>query len=261
MKPTFVIGDIHGHYSVLVELLHFDAQVIQRDLTWSGGDATVCLIGDYVDRGSDGIKTIDFLISLQIQAEMRGGQVIALNGNHEHVLLSAHRFGDRPTNGPAGTFKGDWLHNGGVQTDLDQLTPEHIAWITHLPSMLLLRDRLIVHGDAMLYTRYGQTIDGVNRAIEVVMSGYDPEAWERLLEDFNEHRAFWREPHLAKEFLTLYGGTQIIHGHTPISGMTDQLPESVTKPLIYADGLCINVDGGIYRGGPGFVYEIPPSDG
>ncbi len=28
-------------------------------------------------------------------------------------------------------------------------------------------------------------------------------------------------------------------------------------PFIYANGLCVNVDGGMYLGGPGFVYRLP----
>jgi hypothetical protein len=39
--------------------------------------------------------------------------------------------------------------------------------------------------------------------------------------------------------------------------MTGEPPELIRAPLIYADGLCINVDGGIYRGGMGFIYKLP----
>jgi len=34
--------------------------------------------------------------------------------------------------------------------------------------------------------------------------------------------------------------------------------DQVTEPLVYAGGLCVNVDGGMYRGGPGFVYRAEP---
>jgi len=30
--------------------------------------------------------------------------------------------------------------------------------------------------------------------------------------------------------------------------------------LIYAGGLCINLDGGMYLDGPGFVYQLPQLD-
>ena len=48
----------------------------------------------------------------------------------------------------------------------------------------------------------------------------------------------------------------MIHGHTPIPYATDSSPEEVTSPWVYANEMCINVDGGIYLGSPGFIYEL-----
>jgi hypothetical protein len=45
----------------------------------------------------------------------------------------------------------------------------------------------------------------------------------------------------------------LIHGHTPINKITG---EPATEALVYAGGLCVNVDGGLYRGGEGFVYQL-----
>jgi hypothetical protein len=33
------------------------------------------------------------------------------------------------------------------------------------------------------------------------------------------------------------------------------MPEEVTEPLVYADGLCVNIDSGMYLGGPGFYIS------
>ncbi len=55
--------------------------------------------------------------------------------------------------------------------------------------------------------------------------------------------------------LATYGGGQIIHGHTPIMYMTKQPPDEIDAALVYNAGLCVNVDGGLYAGGPGFVYR------
>jgi hypothetical protein len=60
---------------------------------------------------------------------------------------------------------------------------------------------------------------------------------------------------LAEIFLGGFGGKRLIHGHTPISAMANVQPADVRSPLIYAEGLCINVDGGMYLGGPGFVFQ------
>ena len=89
--PTFIIGDIHGHCDKLAGLLR-DAGLVDADLAWSGGDARLFLLGDYVDRGPDGIGVIDLLMGLGVEAAAAGGQVEALLGNHDVMLLAAHRF-------------------------------------------------------------------------------------------------------------------------------------------------------------------------
>ncbi len=59
----------------------------------------------------------------------------------------------------------------------------------------------------------------------------------------------------AHQILRLFGGTKIIHGHTPIQYIADTL--APTEPFVYLNGLCVNVDGGMYLGGSGFVYRLP----
>ena len=60
----------------------------------------------------------------------------------------------------------------------------------------------------------------------------------------------------ARHFLSIFGGRQLIHGHTPISSMLRCSLEKVDSPWIYAGGQCVNVDGGMFLGGPGFVYQF-----
>ena len=256
MTETYIVGDIHGHYSRLVALL-LNAGLIARDLTWTGRDATLCFVGDYVDRGPDGIKVIDYLISLQIQAELRGGRVIALLGNHDALMMAAHRFGDWNTPG-SDSFLSFWSALGGQKSDIDGLTPEHIAWLTHLPGMVKIADSLIVHADARLYLNLGDTIDAVNAAFETALRSYDRARWSAFIRGFNEHRGFFGEARkiAALSMLESFGADQIVHGHTPIPGMVGAPPETVREPLIYHDGLCVGVDGGIYQGGPGFVWRL-----
>ncbi len=262
MNPhtTYIIGDIHGHYETLVELLA-DADIIHHDLTWKAHESTVIFMGDYVDRGPEGIRVLDFLISLQIQAEMADGdgQVIAMIGNHDLTIMAAHRFGEQKSSGPKKNFIEDWRYNGGVDNDLDKLTPEHIAWLTHLPAMLLVEDTLFIHADAMIYTKYGSTIEEVNTKFEQLRRSYDPQAWDKVLEAFSEHGTFnnfMQGGKRARQYLETYGGRQIVHGHTPIGMMNHRRDNDITEAYHYAKGLCINVDAGIYRGGPGFIHRL-----
>ena len=54
-------------------------------------------------------------------------------------------------------------------------------------------------------------------------------------------------------FLSLYGGRRFVHGHTPIGKLNGRRPEAVTAAHVYAGGLAVDVDAGLYLGGPGFV--------
>jgi calcineurin-like phosphoesterase family protein len=257
---VYVIGDIHGHYGRLVALLQ-NARLMGDDLAWAGGDEKLWFIGDFFDRGPDGIGVLNLVMRLQREAETAGGRVQALVGNHELTLLSAHYFGQQTSTGPGRTFLADWKRNGGVDQDLARLTDRHIDWLSRLPAMIKIDGKLLAHADALAYTRYGLSVDEVNSSFAALLQSDDAKLWDETLEAFSEHEAFIdsREDGTdrARAFLRVFGAEQLIHGHTPISKVTRQSARSVTSALIYADGLCINVDGGIYQGGPGFVYETP----
>lgn len=257
-KAIYVVGDIHGHYETLVKLL-LDSNLIDDNLHWSGNQATLCLIGDYVDRGPRGIACVDLIMRLQNEAPEMEGQVIALIGNHEFLLMSAHLFGTRDRHGMDNAFVAAWLRNGGEQNDLESLTDVHIDWLKNLPAIALVGNRLLLHADALFYTTYGDSIDEINESFREVLEGQGQRIWLRLLHEFSERNVFHTQSSVgnerASDLLYLLGGEHLIHGHTPIPQVLKKEPKSVTAPFFYADNLCINVDGGIYLGGPGFIYQ------
>jgi hypothetical protein len=216
---------------------------------WAGGDATLVCLGDYVDRGPEGMAVVARVMRLQAQAAAQGGQVIALIGNHDLVLTAAYRF-------PRSIFYDWWLSAGGVRRDLTEMTPAQLRWLVERPSMVLHGDRQFIHADAELYYAYGDTADEVNARLTQIIKGNDWQALDRLLEEFSEHRTFYRDSAAAARFLATYGGRQIVHGHTPLYKMSGQSPADVCAPYVYANGLCVNLDGGLYLGGVGFVYRL-----
>jgi hypothetical protein len=207
--------------------------------TWMGGGATLVVVGDLVDRGPDGIGVIDLLMKLQQQ-----GSVKVLIGNHDILLLAAKRFPQ---------LRDAFFDGGGLLSDLEGLTCEHVEWLRNLPAMLRHQDTLLMHADAMFYLHYGTTIDEVNTSFRATLESDDIDGWNRLLGEFSEHRAFLEIADLD-HFLTVYGGSMLIHGHTPIARMLQIPPETVTHAHVYQDGRCVNVDPGLYLGGPGFAY-------
>jgi hypothetical protein len=261
MPPIFICGDIHGQLSKLLRLLRENG-LVRANLSWNGADARIWFMGDFVDRGPDGIPVVDLVMRLQREAEESGGGIGALMGNHELLFLAAHRFGKR------GGFRQAWVRNGGEEEDMARANVHHVAWMQSLPAMARISDKLLMHADAIFYTSYGKTVEQVNAAFRRLMFEDNMALWETMLDNFSERFAFHERVSLtpnyseggmrAEQMLNIYGGSQIVHGHTPIAYMRDDLlPELVRTPLIYANARCVNVDGGMFMGGPGFLYRLP----
>lgn len=259
---AYAVGDVHGHMDKLVRLLRAQ-DLVDEGLTWRGRDASLWFMGDFTDRGPEGLAVIDLIMRLQSEAVDSGGHVGALLGNHDVTLLAASRFGAERSTGPGGTFRADWQRNGGNSEDLERLTEEHVAWLMDLPAMAHAHRRLLVHADATFYEGYGSSVSEVNGAINALLASADTAAWDRLLHQFSDREAFvdptGKGASRARKFLEKYGGKQIIHAHTPIDKISGRPPETVTGALVYADGLCVDVDGGMYRGGEGFLYALVPA--
>ena len=80
------ISDPHGAYEAMVKTLK-NADVIDGDRNWSGGDTHLVITGDLLDRGADSRKVMDLVMQLEAQADAAGGMVHLLLGNHEVMNL------------------------------------------------------------------------------------------------------------------------------------------------------------------------------
>jgi len=261
--PTFVIGDVHGQRERLGFLLH-DAGLLDRADAWVGGDATLWFMGDFCDRGPDGAGVVALVRRLQREAAEQGGTVATLLGNHEPLLLAAARFPHARAESWGGTFRMAWEYNGGVRSDLGALTPDDLAWLATLPAMARVGETLLIHADSPLYHHCGNSLAEVNATIGALLAADDLAAWDELLARFTDRDAFdeqhpdgWRN---IERLLATFGGQRIVHGHTPIERVTGLPPRAVVGPYSYAGGRCVNVDGGLYLGGHGFVYRLPDPD-
>jgi hypothetical protein len=249
--PVFVVGDVHGHRDVLARLLR-DAGLLDEGERWAGADSILWLVGDLVDRGPDGIGAIDLVCRLERESE---GAVRCLLGNHECFLLSVHRFGDRETSFRGATFRDVWLANGGVETDLRSLTPEHVEWLLDRPAVAREGNWLLLHADTTAYLRYGQAVADVNAAISSLLGTGTPEEVDELLEVLCD-RMRLMDASGVDALLQRFGGTRIVHGHTPIASVREVDPREVTAPFVYANGRVTNVDHCLFAGGPGFVARL-----
>jgi hypothetical protein len=263
-EPVYVIGDIHGQLGKLIALLR-GAGLVTDNLSWAAGAATLWFMGDFFDRGPNGLGAVDLVIRLQGEAAAAGGQVASLLGNHEVMLLAARRFAGRLRFTRGYRLKRIWEKAGGKPGDLAGLTQQHVEWLTALPAMALVGGHLFMHANALFYREYGASVEAVNAAIRKILQGEDALVWARLIAGFRTRR-FFDDGRVdgkanALEILRRYGGCRIVHGHVPIFAMTGEPAKDSTAPFIYADGLCLDMDGGMSADGPGFVYQLPRLEG
>jgi serine/threonine protein phosphatase 1 len=138
MNRTCIIGDIHGCYKALTDLLA-DVEKLTD---------TFVFLGDYIDRGPDSKKVVDLILRLQRDRP----RVITLLGNHEYMLL----------NYLAGQESSIFLQAGGMETlasygitpdmqssDIHSLIPgDHLSFFKNLP--LLWEDQYAIYVHAGL---------------------------------------------------------------------------------------------------------------
>ncbi|MEM9530073.1 MAG: metallophosphoesterase [Pseudomonadota bacterium] len=86
VERIVVVGDVHGDYEQFVAALR-EAGLVDKKNRWRGGNTHLVQIGDVPDRGPDTDKAIELLKKLERQARKDGGEVHALIGNHEAMMM------------------------------------------------------------------------------------------------------------------------------------------------------------------------------
>lgn len=256
----YVVSDVHGHVEPLVTALQ-DAGLVDRGRVWAGGQADLTFLGDYFDRGPDGVRVVDLIRQLQDEAAAAGGRVAALIGNHEILALGMNRFGDQiVSSGPLSrrSFARSWVLNGGQLHDQRRLTAEHVAWLSGLDCVGLAGTDLLLHSDTTEYLRWGETAERINDAVRSVLADGDLEQWWQCWVRMTTRNAFDGSDgeEVAAGLLDRLGGDRIVHGHSIIATLTGCEPDQVSGPLSYAGGRVLAIDGGIYGGGPCLVVRL-----
>ena len=256
----YVVSDLHGHVEHLLAGLG-QARLVGSDRTWCGGPARLTFLGDYFDRGPDGIGVIDLIRRLADEAGAAGGRVDALLGNHEILTLGMNRFGDDRVLSELGTrssFARSWALNGGQVRDQQRLSDEHIAWLRGLDSITLAGPDLLLHSDTTEYLRWGDTLEQINDAVREVLVSDDLDQWWECWVRLTTRYAFadLDGARVAAQLLDRLGGERIVHGHSFISSFTGRASSEVTGPLSYAGGRALAIDGGIYDGGPCVIVRL-----
>jgi serine/threonine protein phosphatase 1 len=133
LKNTYIIGDVHGCYYTLLNLV--------KQLP---KDANLIFLGDLCDKGNFSKETIEFVIN---------NDHICLKGNHEYLFYNYIRdalYRDKKSiwsqNRAYGGYKTVKNYNGSPD-----VLSKHIAWIETLPAYVELDRYFITHGFGLPY--------------------------------------------------------------------------------------------------------------
>lgn len=137
----YAIADLHGRFDLLLKA---EDQISQH----AGGQPyKVITLGDYIDRGPDSNKIIQYLMDMQ-EADPSGN--ICLQGNHEAMMVESIK---------APLMPGWWIGNGGDTTlqsygwggypfnicSYEVVPKTHLDWMESLPLYYETEKQIFVH--------------------------------------------------------------------------------------------------------------------
>lgn len=133
MKNTYVIGDVHGCYHTLMELVSL-----------LPSDAHLIFTGDLCDKGLYTKNVIDFVKNNKFECVM---------GNHDHYMSSLLK---RSLAGEQFQWNTDDEYAGYMTVDNyrnceERIIDEHIEWLKSLPSYIEIDTFFITHGFGLPY--------------------------------------------------------------------------------------------------------------
>lgn len=173
----FAIGDVHGCLDSLKEMYGWIQETIEP------GDEIVFL-GDYIDRGPDSKRVVDFLID---KRQTSTNRIVCLLGNHEEMMLDALAHPNPQE------FNG-WALMMGRQT----MDSYRNAGFSNIPA-----DHLEFYKSLTLYYTKGKYVfvhAGIDPNLPLDVQTKNTMIWTRRYDGYNGD---------------YNGGYTVIRGHTP----------------------------------------------
>ena len=258
---VYAISDVHGDVKRAKELLAQEG-LINKKGRWSGGSNQLVVCGDSVDRGDFGYESLELFMHLEREAQMEGGSVVYLLGNHDLWLIGMARMRDEKDPVFKRVYQG-WRAGGGKVNDLKKMVVGDpvFEWLITRPVMCRIGDVLYQHADAMMfYVRLSEKgisgdemIKSINAKVTQVLADPSSEGAWYLGNEMTCARDWDRNERLVPNYLTMFGVDKVVHGHSP-NGVSD-------LPMYYLQGRVILIDGIMSDGYGRFRGEPDPNRG
>ena len=160
----FIMGDVHGDYAGMVELLK-KGGVINDHLNWQWGDGQLVFLGDVFDRGSEVTECLWLIYKLEQQAQKSGGRVHYLLGNHEEMVLTKDfRYISEKYFYLNDRLKTSYYDHFDSKSALGR-------WVRSKNTVITIGPYLFVHaGISTDFVRKGYTIHDINQAVRYYLT-------------------------------------------------------------------------------------------
>lgn len=213
----YVCSDIHGHYDTYAALLtHIDLK----------SDDTLYILGDVIDRGPDGVKILQDMMTRQ--------NIVPILGNHEFtaaiclpgLLKEITKQSLSDLNETCLEAIQEWLINGGGPT---------LLALNHLPK----EERVDILDYLCEMDLYAE-VDAGGRSFVLTHAGLDHFDPDKPLGDYELADFLFYRPTPNAQF---YPDRYLIYGHTPTHLLRYQLGIAPTDGIFY-QGTQIAIDCG-----------------
>lgn len=212
-QNELVIGDVHGHYDELIEMISMVPE-----------GTRIIITGDLIDRGPKIKEVLDYCISNKIEVCLGNHELMAIEAEDDHMISEDKKYD---------LYGSDWFVNGGdnfIKTTPKVELLKYIEYFKTLPLYIGLNN-----------TYNGrEVIASHSYILEMLPEGTE----DRFQEDFSRYKIFsmvWNRrkpnPKLEKREKRFN-----IHGHTP----TDWYAGLVHEP--YISETSMNIDTGVCYG-------------
>jgi len=138
VPEIYAMGDIHGDLDVALHVLAA-AGLVDASSHWIGGNKTLVVTGDVIDKGMAALPVIDLLTSLQSEARAAGGNVVVTLGNHEAEFLA------NPTDDKSVEFQAELLAAGLKPVEVASGQGTYGAWFHTRPVAALIDGWFFCH--------------------------------------------------------------------------------------------------------------------
>ncbi len=168
-EKIMAIGDLHGGFDEL-RIFLINNKIIDKNLNWTWGKGHLIFVGDVFDRGNKVTECFWLIYNLEQQAELAGGKVHFVLGNHEIMELTgdkrylANKYVDL-----CNRLNFDYSALYGNRTVLGR-------WLRSKNAVIIINDILFVHGGLSVeMTQNNISIQTINKTIKNTLTRRNPE--------------------------------------------------------------------------------------